>query len=265
MLVLLGYVMLFGAIAPVQIMIVLVGFSVKIRIDAFKLCNVYQRVTPSMSSTGGIGTWNEVLSILAMIGRAVTLAIPLFNIGYLSAPVCEDIGGVFDSQDQGCGAYTLDRCNIYNDADFTSADMCCICGGGIEDSLLEFVYGTDPKATLPIKLLMWFIMKEVFDRFAQLIDEGVSSTSGATKLIHDQRRHVVEKFQDVIWKKSTEEQKSLSEGFEGVGRDSWYRFSLDVDKVQHLDEHSSLWGQVDNEDFGRPWDKRTYFGSGEPR
>merc|ERR1712032_968605 len=57
MLILLGYMLLFGWAAPGITLIILVTFLLKIRIDAFKLCSVHQRIIPQ-TNVNGIGEWN---------------------------------------------------------------------------------------------------------------------------------------------------------------------------------------------------------------
>lgn len=90
MAVLLGYVMLFGSVAPGVAGAIFVVFVVKARIDAFKLCNVYQRVMPARLPPDGIGAWGGVIRGLAEIGRATSVAIPLFNLGYFKKSGDED-------------------------------------------------------------------------------------------------------------------------------------------------------------------------------
>ena len=45
----LGYVILFGFAALGVIMVTSISFLVKIRVDAFKLCFVYQRIIPNLT------------------------------------------------------------------------------------------------------------------------------------------------------------------------------------------------------------------------
>jgi hypothetical protein len=90
----LGYVMIFGSIAPEVIFIVLVLFLVKIRVDAFKLCSVFQRTTPARSAKEGVGEWNNVLRSLAMIGRYAAPAIPVFNVKYLNDRELSELLGI---------------------------------------------------------------------------------------------------------------------------------------------------------------------------
>jgi hypothetical protein len=85
MAILLGYVMLFGCVAPGITAAVCLTFVVKIRIDAFKLCNVYQRVMPARLVLDGIGAWDQVLHLLVDLGRATSLAIPILNLGYFNS------------------------------------------------------------------------------------------------------------------------------------------------------------------------------------
>jgi hypothetical protein len=85
MVILLGYVLLFGFAAPIVATFVCIAFLVKIRIDAFKLCSVFQRVTPQMQFTGGgIGEWNEVLKAMVKMAQWTCIAVPLFNLEYFN-------------------------------------------------------------------------------------------------------------------------------------------------------------------------------------
>jgi hypothetical protein len=47
--------------------------------------------------------------------------------------VCEDTAGdAMDGFGDGCDIYTLypSECGLYDDDDFKSLEMCCVCGGG---------------------------------------------------------------------------------------------------------------------------------------
>ena len=51
-------------------------------------------------------------------------------------PTCSDTdGGATDDDGYGCGDYYSGYCGFYDDSDFTSNDMCCVCGGGVGGDL----------------------------------------------------------------------------------------------------------------------------------
>ena len=56
-----------------------------------------------------------------------------YTTGSTDNEVCHDTSnGAFDSVDHECDAYAsvTNLCGIFDDDDFTSIEMCCVCGGG---------------------------------------------------------------------------------------------------------------------------------------
>lgn len=55
----------------------------------------------------------------------------LRNVTFTWIIVCKDTdAGRTDVHLGGCDVYEADYCGLYDDNDFQSSDMCCICGGG---------------------------------------------------------------------------------------------------------------------------------------
>lgn len=79
----LGYILIFGSLAPEVGIVILGAFVAKIHIDAVKLCLVYQRVMPLYVAREGIGQWNFVLRLLTMLSTWSTLDLPIYNLEYL--------------------------------------------------------------------------------------------------------------------------------------------------------------------------------------
>jgi hypothetical protein len=304
MTIVLGYVMLFGAIAPLQIFVVFVAFVVKIRIDAFKLCTVYSRVIPSVSGAAGIGNWNAVHKALATLGRMTTLAIPLINIKYLQSGVasmpnacthqndgatdragrnCDDgysfsnntfcvLSELYNNSDEcayyddtACKTYNVTLTGYYDDEDFTAQEMCCGCGGGEVDEILAFVTprgDTDAGVPFVVKVLIWFILKEVFDRFAQFIDVVISDTAGSTELIKQKRKYVQDKFFEKTVSKHSDDSNEASS-----------IYATEINELERilggelhpLNEKHQLWTNVEQADPGDPKMLSTFFGTGHPR
>merc|ERR1719188_1199615 len=76
----LGYLLQFGSMSPSIVLVVFVSFLLKIRMDAVKLCNIYQRTTPMTQAARGIGAWNSIVEFIALVGSATAVAIPIFNL-----------------------------------------------------------------------------------------------------------------------------------------------------------------------------------------
>jgi len=74
----LGYVMLFGNVAPGIILVCLALLAVRFRADAWKLCNLYQRPRPYFE--GSLGAVNDILRFVAKFSPYSLIALPLFNL-----------------------------------------------------------------------------------------------------------------------------------------------------------------------------------------
>jgi len=68
-----GYVLMFGVLAPMTSIIAMLFFVVRLRVDAWKLIVVYRRPYPMNAS--GIGEWKSVIKTLTWIGMAVNVAV----------------------------------------------------------------------------------------------------------------------------------------------------------------------------------------------
>lgn len=68
-----GYVLMFGVLAPMIAVIAAVFFAIRLRVDAWKLCVVYRRPYPEKEA--GIGDWLNVIKTLTWIGMASNIAI----------------------------------------------------------------------------------------------------------------------------------------------------------------------------------------------
>merc|ERR1719450_1022720 len=85
MMIQMGYIILFAFAAPGVVALVVVAFLVKMRVDAFKLCSVYQRPIPQLCFTeGGIGEWNTILKTLLKFGLWTCILIPVLNLEYFA-------------------------------------------------------------------------------------------------------------------------------------------------------------------------------------
>jgi hypothetical protein len=67
-----GYVFLFSCAAPIIVVITLFYLMLSLRINAWKLTVVLRRPHPMRS--GGIGNWNEVITLLTWMGLLVSVA-----------------------------------------------------------------------------------------------------------------------------------------------------------------------------------------------
>ena len=75
---------------------------------------------------------------------SILLFSSLFITTNLFAQACEDTdNGAADSYGDGCHEYNSNTqwCNGYDDDDFVSSEMCCACGGGLIDSLIQSIIG----------------------------------------------------------------------------------------------------------------------------
>ncbi|CAK0789078.1 unnamed protein product [Prorocentrum cordatum] len=233
MAVLLGYVLLFGSVAPGIVVAVTLIFLVKIRIDAFKLCNVYQRVIPARLPPDGIGQWGKVVQALAEVGRMTCLFIPIFNLSYFNSP------GVDEGQD-----WLLDAL------------------GAAPHGLSDLQ-----------KVVLWFACKEVLDRLGQLVDFLIPDVSTETKLMRAKRQKVAKRMRNQLatrkgWNGADEEEQpalnccmvSKSCAFETMSpRAGQIYRDVDTKTTKHLKD-LDLWDKADKSDFGLPFDRVTYFG-----
>jgi anoctamin-10/anoctamin-7 len=69
-----GYVVLFGAVWPVVVLLALVELIIEIRVDAFKLCTVLRRPLPK--GCEDIGTWGHFLEVGIMLHLVSMYMVP---------------------------------------------------------------------------------------------------------------------------------------------------------------------------------------------
>merc|ERR1712061_533890 len=79
----LGFVMLFGSVAPGASFVILIFFAATLRIDAFKFCQVYKRALAGPKPVTGIGEWNQVVQLLVAACRFTAFGIPVLNSEFL--------------------------------------------------------------------------------------------------------------------------------------------------------------------------------------
>lgn len=73
-----GYVLLFGSIAPATSLFMLIIYIIRIRVDAWRLCTVMRRPYPM--ATNGLGAWKSVISVLANCGLLVSSSMLVMDI-----------------------------------------------------------------------------------------------------------------------------------------------------------------------------------------
>mmetsp|Transcript_3301 Transcript_3301/g.6617 ORF Transcript_3301/g.6617 Transcript_3301/m.6617 type:complete len:583 (-) Transcript_3301:164-1912(-) len=84
----LGFLMFFGAIAPGISGIMFVAWAIQLKTWAWKLTNSSKRTLPRFSD--GIGQWNNVMSVVGYCGIVVTIAVAVFGLEALNdMPVSE--------------------------------------------------------------------------------------------------------------------------------------------------------------------------------
>mmetsp|Transcript_42132 Transcript_42132/g.111023 ORF Transcript_42132/g.111023 Transcript_42132/m.111023 type:complete len:972 (-) Transcript_42132:369-3284(-) len=78
----LGFLMFFGAIAPGISGIMFVAWAIQLKTWAWKLTNSCKRTLPRFSD--GIGQWNNVMSVVGYCGIVVTIAVAVFGLEALN-------------------------------------------------------------------------------------------------------------------------------------------------------------------------------------
>jgi hypothetical protein len=232
MMLLTGYLLLFGFAAPGISAAILVTFLVKIRIDAFKLCSVHQRVVPGAAQNcQGIGEWNEVLATMVSFGRWTAFLIPVLNLQY------------FNLTPEQSWVVRLLRTNMTGPQ--TSH---------IDEGLTDFQ-----------KLLFVFVCKEIMDRVVVFVDYLIPSEARATKLMQAKREKMRSKMVNTLARKGEGKQDASAEKVREAVRQLKDCSDKTVEGVRNLNlpkmnsSHPD-WANQEQSDFA-PADKMsTYFG-----
>jgi hypothetical protein len=235
----LGYVLLFGCVAPGVGLAVFVVFLVKIRVDAFKLCNVYQRVVPSRLPADGIGAWSTIIDTLAEVGRATALAIPLFNLEYFdqpgdSEPLLELLGAGPD------GLTLLQKVVLW----FALKELAERMGQLISYCVNDVAEGT--------RLIGAKRQKVIQKVFAMLSKRNAPYKSDASASIQGWSTTRPSHFPANLEPKKADRTRFVNTSTE-----------VNLDNLQQPGQHlanQDLWHYVDQEDFGDPFKWSTYFG-----
>jgi anoctamin-10 len=90
----LGYVLIFGATAPLCSVVALFVLMFQLRANAYKLTRLLRRPYPSMAK--GIGAWKQMIEGLAWIGLIFYVAIPIINSKLLLVGEGEDHEGKWE-------------------------------------------------------------------------------------------------------------------------------------------------------------------------
>jgi hypothetical protein len=233
MIILIGYVLLFGFVAPCITIAVMITFLAKIRIDAFKLCSVYQRIVPSRHSASGLGEWNTVLRRVVSIGRWTCLAVPIFNLEYFNV---------------NAEASTIIR--LMNNGSSSAVGLSPI-----------------------QKMVLVFALKNALDGICELLEYCINDDSDATKLLRAKRERVAtrartklaQKLKDDTAQKAAIKRASTTAEFKLSARQADQaaeQLSARVQKhaIQKLDDKHDQWERMDHEDFAPVFSRKTYFG-----
>jgi len=239
MMILLGYSMLFGFVAPGITVAMAVTFLVKVRIDAFKLCSVYQRVaSPSSGGVKGIGEWNEMIGAIAHIGRWTSFIIPVFNLEYFQNEKSPAVQAMMELKE-----ITATR--------------------GVSEAMVNVEYS----AGLPFyqKVALVCVLKILADFFCTMIDYAIGNVSSETLLMASKRQAVTQKLTHKLASARREEKRRQSVG-DNPNEEAPVIIPKWVDKVikgslEKLDTNHPDWSMYDSQDFAPLGEMKTYFGA----
>jgi hypothetical protein len=237
MFILLGYLLLFGWAAPGITLVILITFLLKIRIDAFKLCSVHQRIIPGFNCDG-IGEWNDVLHNIIVLGRWTAFIIPVVNLPY------------FNSHSQESTVTWLFQ------------------GGLSEPTIGAAAADGQHGLTWLQKFVFIFLCKEAVDRMCAIVDIFFFDKADATKLMAAKREKMRMKLASRIARAEDEAEgdagsaktklkdyiQKLTEGTEGTIKGVHNR------DLPTLDSANPKWSHYEHSDFAPADKKKTYFG-----
>jgi hypothetical protein len=229
MMILLGYLLLFGFAAPGIAFIILITFLLKIRIDGFKLCSVHQRIIPAAQCTG-IGEWNSVLSILVRAGRYTAIVIPVLNLEYFNLPPDE--------------ASITEVVRVGGDNSWPAR--------------------SNEGLALIQKLLFTLIYKEIMEKVIDLVEYCLPDEAPATRLLATKREKMRTKMMNTLARASQSHSSDAGEVEQFAGR-----LRADGAKIiegarkrnlPKLDGEHPDWELYESSDFAPANKVQTYFG-----
>jgi hypothetical protein len=234
MFILLGYLLLFGWAAPGITLFILITFLLKIRIDAFKLCSVHQRIIPGFNCDG-IGEWNDVMRSIIVLGRWTAFIIPVVNLPYFNKHSEE-------------------------------STLTWLFQGGLGEPGAEATDGQHGLTWLQ-KVVFVFLCKEAVDRICSVVDGFIPDKSNATKLMAAKREKMRVKLASRLARAKDEADdadstttelksyiKKITEGTESTIKGVQER------NLPTLDSANSKWNDYEHSDFAPADKKKTYFG-----
>jgi hypothetical protein len=235
MFILLGYLLLFGWAAPGIALVILITFVLKIRIDAFKLCSVHQRIVPSINCSG-IGEWNEVLHTIMILGRWTGFAIPVANLPYF-------------------GQYS------------EGSTLSWLFQGGLSDQCANL-----PGLTFIQKVVFVFLCKEAVDRVCTLLDSFIPDAAYATKMMAAKREKMRVKLSSKLARSADRDdgdegssKRGLKDYIKGIteGTEATVQ-GVKKGNLDKLDGSHTLWSKYEHSDFAPADRSKTYFGQEAP-